>query len=88
MNFGSIFLFYRFFLFPMTLLPAGVRIACRRTPADVFAAFERQTQGKNRAERTLSLPQFPRCVSLAAGIAATKWWRRNKRSALPLSAIV
>jgi hypothetical protein len=56
MNFGSIFLFYRFFLYRFSLLPAGVRIAAGAFPAGLLAAFERQKQGKNRAERTLSLP--------------------------------
>jgi len=58
------------------LLPAGVRIAAGGFPAGLLAAFERQKQGKNRAERTLSLPQFPRCVSLAAEFTALEELRR------------
>jgi hypothetical protein len=66
MNFGSIFFFYRFLSVTDFLCyrqefesPAG------EFPASVLAAFERHTQGKNRAEQSFSLPQFPSRVSLA-----------------------
>jgi hypothetical protein len=66
MNFGSIFFFYRFSVTDFLCYRQEFESPAHAFPAGVLAAFERHTQGKNRAEQSFSLPQFPSRVSLAA----------------------